>query len=199
MFIQIVQGACSRRTEMRALVESWCDGIAEEEGWLGGTYGFTEDGQFVGIARFSDSRACIDAAHRPGAAAAWAEALDLLDESVEIHQSDDVTLMFDGGNDGAGFVQVLRGTIKDPAQLRYLTADQDMTAMLNAARPEILGATLAIEPDGTFTETVAFTDEAMARHGETLRMPEQVQRTLDGAVADVEYLDLHQPWFATHR
>ena len=30
-------------------------------------------------------------------------------------------------------------------------------------RPDILGATLAIEADGTYTETVAFTDEASAR------------------------------------
>ena len=198
MFIQMVQGPCSRRTEMRALVESWCAGIAEHYGWLGGTYGFTEDGRFVGIARFTDSRSCIDAAQRPEAPAFWADALGLLDGTCEIHQSDDVTLMFDGGSAEAGFVQVLRGKLRDPAQMRYLLADQDMTAMLHETRPEILGATLAISQDGTFTETVAFTDEALARAGESIRMPEQVRRTLDDAVADVEYLDLRQPWFATH-
>ena len=88
--------------------------------------------------------------------------------------------------------------VRDAAQMRYLLADQDMTAMLHASRPEILGATLAIGADGTFTETVAFTDEAMARQGETIRMPEQVQRTLENAVAEVEYLNLRDPWFATH-
>jgi len=199
MFIQMVQGPCARRTEMRALVDSWCAGIADEHGWLGGTYGFTEDNRFVGIVRFTDSRACIDAAQRPEAAAFWADAIALLDGPVEIHQSDDVTLMFDGGSEDAGFVQVLTGKLRDPAQMRYLLADQDMTAMLHETRPEILGATLAISQDGTFTETVAFTDEALARKGESIRMPEQVQRTMDDAVAAVEYLDLHQPWFASHR
>jgi hypothetical protein len=29
-------------------------------------------------------------------------------------------------------------------------------------------------------------------------MPEQVQRTLENAVAEVEYLNLRDPWFATH-
>ena len=198
MFIQMVQGECTRRTEMRALVDSWCSGIADEDGWLGGTYGFTDDNRFVGIVRFTDSKACIDAAQRPGAALFWAQALELLDSPVEIHQSDDVTLMFDGGADDAGFVQVLTGQLKDAAQMRYLVADQDMTAMLHATRPEILGATLAISQDGTFTETIAFTDEALARQGESIRMPEQVRRTLSDAVAEVEYLDLRNPWFASH-
>lgn len=198
MFIQMVQGECSRRNDMRLLVETWCSGIADEQGWLGGTYGFTDEGRFVGITRFEDSKACIDAAQRPGAAALWAEALEILDGPIEIHQSDDVTLMFDGGNDQAGFVQVMRGQLKDAAQMRYLLADQDMTAMLHSTRPEILGATLAISQDGTFTETISFTDETRARQGESIRMPEQVRRTLDNAVAEVEYLDLRDPWFATH-
>jgi len=198
MFIQMVQGECSRRIEMRRLVDNWCTVIADEEGWLGGTYGFTDDNRFVGIVRFTDSQACIEAAQRPFAASFWAQALELLDSDVEIHQSDDVTLMFDGGSEDAGFVQVLTGQLKDAAQMRYLVADQDMTAMLHATRPEILGATLAISQDGTFTETIAFTDEALARRGEAIRMPEQVQRTLEEAVADVEYLDLRNPWFASH-
>jgi len=198
MFIQMVQGDCTRQGDMRMLVDSWCAGIADEEGWLGGTYGFTDDGRFVGIARFTNAQACVDSAKRPGSAAFWALALELFDGAVGIHQSDDVTLMFDGGSEDAGFIQVLTGQLRDAAQMRYLLADQDMTAMLHASRPEILGATLAIGADGTFTETVAFTDEAMARQGETIRMPEQVQRTLDNAVAQVEYLNLRDPWFATH-
>ena len=199
MFVQMVHGKCSRRAEMRALVDSWCAGIADEQGWLGGTYGFTDDGRFVGIVRFTDATACVEAAQRPGAAAFWAAALELLDSDIAIHQSDDVTLMFDGGSDDAGFVQVLTGQLKDAARMRYLLADQDMTAMLHASRPEIMGATLAISRDGTFTETVAFTDEARARQGESVRMPEQVQRTLEDAVADVAYLDLRDPWFASHQ
>ncbi len=46
------------------------------------------------------------------------------------------------------------------------------TAMLHEMRPDILGATLAIEDDGTFTETIAFTSEASAREGEGKAMPD---------------------------
>ena len=53
------------------------------------------------------------------------------------------------------------------------------TETLHEMRPEILGATLAIEADGTFTETVAFTDEASARAGEKMEPPAEVQEVLE--------------------
>jgi hypothetical protein len=74
--------------------------------------------------------------------------------------------------------------------------------MLHEARPEILGATLAIEDDGTFMETVFFTDEAAAREGEQKEIPPSAaegMRQWDEMTHDVEYLDLHQPWFASRR
>jgi hypothetical protein len=67
-------------------------------------------------------------------------------------------------------------------------------------RPEILGATLAIEAVGTFTETVAFTDEASARAGESKEMPEmpaEVRETLEASMQSATYYDLHHPWFAS--
>ena len=64
-------------------------------------------------------------------------------------------------------------------------------------RPDILGATLAIEPDGTFTETVAFTDEASARSGEGQEPPEDVRAELDYAMQGATFYDLHHPWFSS--
>ena len=37
------------------------------------------------------------------------------------------------------------------------------------------GGTIAIEPDGTFTQTVAFTTESAAREGESKEMPDDVR------------------------
>ena len=74
------------------------------------------------------------------------------------------------------------------------------TDMLHELRPEILGATLAIEADGTFTETVAFTDEASARDGEGKEMPDmpaEVRETLEASMQGATYYDLHHPWFAS--
>ena len=118
-----------------------------------------------------------------------------MDGDVEYHDCDDVTLMMGGGSDDAGFVQVIRGKVSDPSRLKALMAD---TEMLHEMRPDILGATLAFEADGTFTETIAFSDEAAAREGESKDMPdmpEEVRSTLDEAMADATFYDLHHPWF----
>ncbi len=89
-----------------------------------------------------------------------------MDGPVEFHDCDDVTLLIDGGSDDAGFVQVIRGKVDDPARLKAILADADG---LREMRPDIVGASLAVEPDGTFTETVAFTSEEAARSGSRWR------------------------------
>ena len=103
-----------------------------------------------------------------------------------------------GGSDDAGFVQVIQGKLSDPERFRTFMS-QPMDA-LHEARPEILGGTIAIEPDGTFTQTVAFTTEAAAREGEAKDMPEDMREAAEdefSVMQDVTYLDLHHPWFAS--
>lgn len=198
MFIQIIQGRCTRHDEMRAMADRWREELSDgAHGWLGGTYGFTDDDLFVGVVRFTDRAAAMANSQRPEQGA-WAEQmLALMDGPMEYHDCDDVTLMMDGGSDDAGFVQVIRGRIEDPARLKAMMTDTDV---LHEARPEIIGATLAIEPDGTFTETVSFTDEAAARSAEARDMdgmPEDVRATIQEAMANATFYDLHHPWFAS--
>ena len=82
-------------------------------GWLGGTYGFTDDDHFIGVVRF-DSRVRVPRrARRAGAGMWWAGAESLMDGACEIHQSDDVSMMLNGGSDDAGFVQIMRGRVGD--------------------------------------------------------------------------------------
>lgn len=116
----------------------------------------------------------------------------LVDGPVEFHDCDDVTLMLDGGSDTAGFVQVIRGKVDDTSRLKAMMADTDLMHQL---RPEIIGATLAIEENGTFTETVAFTDESSARTGESVEPPAEVRAVLDEAMRGATFYDLHHPWF----
>ena len=198
MFIQIIQGKCTRQDELRALADTWREEMAPSaDGWLGGTYGFTDDDQFVGVNRFESREAAMRNSERPEQGE-WAKRMtSLIDGPVEYHDCDDVTLMLDGGSDDAGFVQVIRGKVDDPQKLKSLMGDTDM---LHELRPEILGATLAIEADGTFTETVAFTDEESARAAESKEMPEMpadVRETLDSAMQGATFYDLHHPWFAS--
>lgn len=198
MFIQLAQGECTREDDMRALVDDWCARMAHQPGWLGGTYGFTDDHCFIGVVRYADREAWDRWCKDPDAASYWAAAEALFDEDCTVHESDDVLMLLDGGSDDAGFVQVLHGRIGDDAKLHQMFTDTEMTTMLHEARPEIIGATMAFHPDGTFTETVAFTDEAAARRGESQEMPQAATERFTAAIGAVEYSDLHRPWFAHH-
>jgi hypothetical protein len=197
VFVQIIQGKCSRQDEMREMGDRWVREMSPGAvGWLGGTYGFTDDGMFVGVVRFESREAAMANSQRPEQGS-WAEEMGrLFDGPVEFHDCSDVTLMMGGGSDDAGFVQLIRGKVDDPSTLKSMMTD---TEMLHEMRPEILGGTLAIEEDGTFTETVAFTDEASARKGESMDMPSEVREALESAMRDVTYVDLHHPWFETAR
>ena len=196
MFIQIIQGRCTRPEELHGLLDEWRNELGPDAaGWLGGTYGFTDDDMFMGIVRFDSRESAMANSGRPEQDAWASRMMELFDGPVEFHDCDDVTLLMDGGSDNAGFVQVIRGKVDDPERLRtMMTSDTDS---LHQMRPEILGGTLAIEPDGTFTETVAFTSEDAARQGEALEPPADVQADLQYAMADAQFYDLHRPWFAS--
>jgi hypothetical protein len=196
MFIQVIQGRCNRQDELKALAESWRTEVGEAPGWLGGTFGFTDDDQFVGVVRFESREAAMANSERPEQTA-WAQKMAaLMDGPMEFHDCDDVTVLLDGGSDDAGFVQVIRGRISDVERAKAMMSD---VSGLRDMRPDIIGATLAIEPDGTFTETVSFTDEASARRGETLEPPEDMREGMDELLRDASFYDLHHPWFESAR
>lgn len=195
MFIQIIQGKCARQAEMREQLDRWLtERSPQVQGWLGGTYGFTDDDMFVAVIRFDSKESAMANSDSREQSEWWARTEALFDGPVEFHDCADVTLMMDGGSDQAGFVQIIRGKADDPEALRAMMSD---TELLHQRRPDIIGATLAIEPDGTFTETVAFTDEASARKGEQLEMPEDAREQMATAMHDLSYLDLHHPFFAS--
>jgi hypothetical protein len=195
MFIQIVQGSCTRQDEVHALLSEWRRDLSSgATGWLGGTYGFTDDNQLMAVVRFDSREAAMANSARPEQGA-WAERMmGLMDGPVEFHDCDDVMLMMDGGSDKAGFVQIIRGRVDDPSRLKAMMAD---TTMIHEMRPDILGGTLAIEPDGTFTETIAFTSEADARKGEQVEPPADIRGELEYAMQGAKFYDLHHPWFET--
>jgi hypothetical protein len=178
VFIQIIQGTCTRQQELHEHLDTWRNELGSgAPGWLGGTYGFTDDDMFVGVVRFDSRESAMANSGRPEQDAWAARMMELFDGPVEFHDCDDVTLLMDGGSDRS-----------------MMTTDTDS---LHQMRPEIIGGTLAIEPDGTFTETVAFTSEAAARHGEQLEPPPEVRSDLEYVMTDAQFYDLHHPWFAS--
>ncbi len=202
MFIQILQGKCTRQDELRERMDMWRRDMGDKaDGWLGGTYGFTDDDTFIGVIRFESKEKAMANSDRPEQGEWWSSTEQLFDGPVEFHNCENVKIWMEGGSDDAGFVQIIRGKVDDPSRL---SADLDaLTNMLHESRPEIIGATLAFEDDGTFTETVAFTDEESAREGERKEMPfsdevRQAYQEWDKLTHEVKYMDLHHPWFASH-
>ena len=199
MFIQVIQGQCRDADRLHQLSDEWRDTLGTSAtGWLGGTYGVTDDGQFVAVVRFESREAATQNSGRPEQAAWWARMQQCFEGEVTFHDCDDAMMFLDGGSDDAGFVQVIQGRLSDPERFRNFMS-QPMDA-LHEARPEILGGTIAIDPDGSFTETVAFTSEDAARKGEATPMPEDMRAQIEeefSVMQDVTYLDLHHPWFSS--
>jgi hypothetical protein len=199
VFIQVIQGMCNDADRMHRQMDRWGEQLEPgATGFLGGTYGLTDDGEFVGVVRFASKEDAMRNSQRPEQDAWWQETSSCFDGDVSFHDCDDVTMMLDGGSDDAGFVQVIQGRLSDPEKFRDL-AMQPMD-MLHEMRPEIIGGTVAIDADGFFTQTIAFTTEAAAREGESRQAPAEGQRMMDemnALTSDVSYHDLHHPWFST--
>jgi hypothetical protein len=195
VFIQVIHGKTNQRDELRSLAEAWRDeGGVEAVGYLGGTYGVTDDGDFLGIIRFASRDEAMANSARPETGAFAEKMAALMDGPVEFHDCDDVTPLLDGGSDVAGFVQVIAGHVDDPEPMKSMAAD---TGELRAMRPEIIGGTLALEPDGTFFQTIYFTDEDSARKGEQLEPPAEIRAQLETMMAGARFYDLTSPWFTS--
>lgn len=195
MFIQVIQGKTSRQDEMRALAESWrTEGSVGSVGYLGGTHGVTDDGDYLGVIRFTSREDAMANSARPETGAFAEKMSALMDGPVSFHDCGDVTTWLDGGSDDAGFVQVICGHIDNPAPIKAMATD---TGDLRAMRPEIIGGTLAISDGGTFFQTVYFTDEESARKGEQVEPPEEIRAEIESMMAGATFYDLHQPWFSS--
>lgn len=194
MFIQVIQGRCTRQDELRALADSWNSTIKPTAtGWLGGTFGFTDNDEFFGIVRFDTLENAMANSNRPEQGEFGARMDALIDGSITFHDYNDVTTFLDGGSDDAGFVQVIQGQLEDRSLLDGLLATVDS---LREMRPEVIGGTFAVGEDGGFTQTVAFTDESSARAAEaSTPPPPEVMAVLEKVMAGARYYDLHAPWF----
>lgn len=191
MFIQVIQAKSSRPDEVRALMDEWNELPDEGSGFLGGTFGFDDDDTYFGVVRFESKEKAMANSSRPETDAMAQKMAALMAGPPTFHDCDDVTEWLDGGSDDAGFVQIIQGKVSDRDALKA-TMGRD-TADLRQERPDVIGGTLAIAADGTFFNTVAFTNEASAREGEQKSDPPEEFQTL---MSEVTFHDLHDPWFS---
>ena len=172
----------------------WREELSEGAvGWLGGTYGFTDDDEFIGVVRFESREAAMANSARPEQGA-WAEKMmALMDGPVEFHDCDDVTLFMDGGSDDAGFVQIIRGKVDDPSRIKAMLADT-VDAPRDAARDHRRHARARARRH-------VHRDRRVPRRGQRPRRASRWSRRprcateLESMMAGARFYDLHHPWF----
>jgi hypothetical protein len=197
MFVQVFQGQVADAEQMRQALDRWAQQLAPGAvGWLGSTSGVTEDGQFVGLARFESEEDARRNSDRIEQGEWWAETSALFASDVVFRNSRNVTVDLSGNPDEAGFVQIIEGQGSDPERARELMG-QD-SSQWAAFRPDIIGS-VAIEHDGgEYTMALYFTSEADAREGERKEPPPELKAQMEEmdalSVGEPLFFDLKQPW-----
>lgn len=197
MFVQMFTGKVTDAAAVRAVLEGWPAGAGRDAtGWLGSTAGITDDGQLVAFARFESQDAARANSERPEQGRWWESLAANLDGEASFFESGDVVEDIVGDPDTAGFVQVMRGQVSDPARARELAGDHP--GAWAEFRPDILGSLWLSHDDGEYVMAVYFTSEAEAREAEKKEPPADVAAQLEELgsleLGEVTYLDLRDPW-----
>ena len=198
MFVQVIQGRVDDPKAVQAAIDRWVADVSPGAiGWLGSTGGVTDDGRFIAVVRFEDADAARRNSERPEQDQWWKETSALFTEEPQFTDSEDVTVDTPGDPAKATFVQVMRGTGRDPDRAKELMA-QNPDAMA-AFRPDILGSVSATTDGGTgWTMAIFFTSEADAREGEKKEAPPEMAAQMEelGTLMTSEpvFFDLRDPW-----
>ena len=200
MFVQVFQGPVSDPAQVKQVLDRWVAELGPTaDGWLGSTAGVTDDGWFIGLARFDSESAARANSERPEQGEWWSELQKLFTSEPTFHESTEIVVDDHGDLDAAGFVQVMQGRTSDPARARELMDDDDPE--WQTYRPEVLGSLLAVHGEDAWTMAIYFTTEAEARAGERKEPPESMRAAmaeLDSlAIGETTYLDLEEPWLAS--
>jgi len=193
MFVQVIKGTTNDPAAFRAQSDRWSSDVRPGAvGFLGGTGGVTDDGTFIIAARFADEAAAKANSDRAEQGQWWDETSKYINGTPSFRESTDVSTLFDGGSDDAGFVQVMEGTVSDRAKAEALETPEMLDA-LRAARPDLTGALRAWFEDGTYVEFAYFTSEAAAREGETSAEFEAAQQEYTELFGEPTFTDLRSP------
>jgi hypothetical protein len=197
MFAQVIQGKTSDPQGVRAALDRWLEELRPGSvGWLGSTIGITDDGTFVGVARFESAEAAARNGQRPEQGTWWEETSKLFDGEVSFRDSEDVQVDLQGDPDQAGFVQVMQGRVTDAARARQVM-DSIPSEVMASYRPDVLGSMVIGHDDGGWTQVIYFTSEADAREGERKEPPAELQNAMEEmgklSVGETTFLDLKDP------
>ena len=193
MFVQVIQGQVADVDLWRSAGNTWRTQIKPTvKGFLGSTSGVTAGGYAITIARFESEAAARANSDRPEQGEWFQQMAKAYDGEITFHDCKDVDILFAGGSDQAGFVQVIQGRAKDQAAMRAgAGANEDE---LRKLRPDLIGAVIAWHGDGTYTQTSYFTSEADARENEKAMadspMMSQFMELMDGIPTFYDFIEV---------
>ena len=196
MFVQVIKGRTNDAEGLQQQAERWAADVRPGAiGHLGGTFGIAEDGTFVVLARFEDEASARANSDRAEQRAWWEDVVRFIDGTPTFRESTDVTTLFGGGSDDAGFVQVMEGTVTDRAKAEAWETPE-LLAALRTARPDLLGGLRIWFPDGAFVEAAYFTNEEDARQGEASSEFTGPQEEYVSLFGEPTFIDLRNPQLA---
>jgi hypothetical protein len=193
MFVQVIEAKLTDPDLLERQLERWRKEIKPgAKGYLGHTGGDTADGRHIAVVRFESEAAAKANSARPEQDAWMNETAKAFAGPPTFTESSDIDVLFDGGSNDAGFVQVMKGKAKDAAAFRKWGTDHE--GDLKKIRPDLIGGIDIYQPDGSFISVAYFTSEAEARKnekamGEDPMMGEYMSH-MDG---EMEFLDLTKP------
>lgn len=193
MFVQVIEGRSSEPAAVVEHGERWQRELRPGAiGYLGVTAGATADGHTIAIVRFEDEASARANAERPEQTA-WFEGMaKLYDGEPTFTESSDVTEWMGGGSNDAGFVQVMKSTGVDRAQVERMDTAFDPFA---DQRPDLLGGLRIWTGPDACIDVAYFTSEEEARKGEQAEIPAEMQELMSEFenLGSTEYLDLTNP------
>jgi hypothetical protein len=196
MFVQIIEGRVADRDGLRRQMDNWNSELRPgAAGFLGSTAGVTDDGRTLALARFESAAAAQANSDRPEQGRWWAETEKYFDGPVTFTDSEDVETLLGGGSDDAGFIQVMKGRGTDRDRLHAI--DEGFEEHAGSWRPDLIGVVRTWTGPDSYVEVAYFTSEADAREGETKEPPPELAAQMgefEDLMANVEFLDLRQPW-----
>ena len=195
MFVQVITGKTNDPAKLRSRGDKWRDEVRPgAAGFLGSTGGVADDGTFILFARFADEAAARANSNRAEQGAWWEETVGCFDGEPTFRESSDVRMLFDGGSDDAGFVQLMEGAVADRAKADAFETPE-MIDQLRAARPDLIGGIRVWFEGGAFAELAYFTGEEDARKGEASADFEGPQQAYMDLYHDMTFTDIREPMF----
>ncbi|HEX2236700.1 MAG TPA: hypothetical protein VHK89_10530 [Actinomycetota bacterium] len=198
MFAQVIQGRTKDEAGLRERMEVWDRDLKPgAEGFLGSTAGVSDEGEFLAIARFESEEAARRNSDRREQSEWWEATSKLLEGEARFYDSNEIELMWGGGSDDAGFVQVIQGRLRnEEGKARWREAEAEAEAQMRETRPDLIGG-ISVWQGLDFSSFVYFRSEEEARKAEAAQEGSQEGTEWMEAIDDLKFIDLRRPFFSS--